>query len=94
MLFLGTLKYPKQDHYREYLTKNGGSSNAFTSGAMTAYHFDIANKGFEEALDIFSEFFVSPLFNEDCTEREMKAVDNEYNLKLQDDNRRFYHMYL
>ena len=31
---------------------------------------------FEGALDRFSQFFISPLFNESCTDRELKAVDS------------------
>ena len=30
MLFMGSKKYPDENEYDSYLTKHGGSSNAFT----------------------------------------------------------------
>lgn len=30
MLFMGSAKYPNENEYDDYLTKHGGSSNAFT----------------------------------------------------------------
>jgi insulysin len=32
------------------------------------------------ALDRFAQFFISPLFTQSGTEREMKAVDSEFNM--------------
>lgn len=51
----------------------------------TNYYFDIAPDALEGALDRFSGFFIEPLFNEDCTEREIKAVDSEHKKNLQND---------
>ena len=31
MLFLGTKKYPKEDSFEEFLSANGGASNAYTA---------------------------------------------------------------
>jgi secreted Zn-dependent insulinase-like peptidase len=31
MLFLGTKEYPKEDSFEEFLSANGGSSNAYVS---------------------------------------------------------------
>jgi insulysin len=38
------------------------------------------------ALDRFAQFFVQPLFREDCLERELNAVDSENKKNLQADN--------
>lgn len=38
-----------------------------------------------EALDRFSQFFIEPLFLEDCLVRELKAVDSEHKKNLQSD---------
>ena len=38
------------------------------------------------ALDRFAQFFVKPLFREDCLERELRAVDSENKKNLQADN--------
>eukprot|EP01041_Mallomonas_annulata_P001218 gene1218-2369_t len=77
MLFLGTNKYPKENYYKEFLNKNGGSSNAGTAMEYTTYMFDINFKEFETAVDIFSQFFKNPLFNANATSREVRAVDAE-----------------
>ena len=86
MLFLGTEKYPIEGQYREYLYKNNGSSNAYTSKGVTNYHFECSNEGFNEALDRFGNFFISPLFNKESIDREMNAVDSENKKNLNNDS--------
>mmetsp|Transcript_28912 Transcript_28912/g.46802 ORF Transcript_28912/g.46802 Transcript_28912/m.46802 type:complete len:1017 (-) Transcript_28912:212-3262(-) len=85
MLFLGTEKYPEEGSYREFLSQNGGSSNAFTSTENTNYFFGVTSPHLEQALDRFAQFFVGPLLTESATEREMKAVDSEHKKNLQSD---------
>jgi insulysin len=79
MLFMGTAKYPSENEYTEYIKNNGGMNNAYTSLTNTNYHFDCANDVFEGALDRFAQFFIAPLLGEESAEREMKAVDSEFN---------------
>ena len=79
MLFMGTEKYPSENEYSEYITNVGGMNNAYTSMTDTNYMFDSSNEGFQGALDRFAQFFIAPLLKEDSTEREMEAVDSEYN---------------
>lgn len=57
MLFLGTKKYPIESSYKEYLTKNSGSSNAYTSIDETNFYFQCSNNALYGALDRFSDFF-------------------------------------
>lgn len=85
MLFMGTTKYPDENDYNVYLNQNGGSSNAFTDMESTNYFFDVAAHKLEGALDRFAQFFVSPLLNQDSTDREMQAVDSEHAKNLQND---------
>ncbi len=85
MLFLGTVKYPEEGEYGRYLRSNGGYNNAYTSMELTNYHFEIAHHAFEGALDRLSQFFIAPLFTEEFTEREMNAVDSEFEMNLQSD---------
>jgi insulysin len=77
MLFLGTEKFPSENHYKQYLTQNGGSSNAGTSMESTVYKFNVVSGAFRGAVEIFSEFFKAPLFNSNATAREVRAVDSE-----------------
>ena len=85
MLFMGTEKYPDENEYSEYIKNNGGYNNAFTSLTETNYHFETSNEGFERALDMFAQFFIAPILGESSTEREMKAIDSEFNMSQQND---------
>ena len=59
--------------------------NAATGEDYTYYYFDIKNNQFPEALDIFSQFFIEPLFTESAINRELNAVDNEYKKNISND---------
>jgi len=87
MLFLGTEKYPDEDEYEGYLSKNGGFANAYTDMEDTNYYLsvttqhndpDTTSEGLEGALDRFAQFFIAPLFNPGMAERELRAIDSEY----------------
>lgn len=49
----------------------------FTADEDTNYYFDVNHEHLEGALDRFSQFFITPLFTQSATEREMNAVDAE-----------------
>ncbi|KAG8198306.1 hypothetical protein JTE90_021560 [Oedothorax gibbosus] len=85
MLFLGTEKYPSENEYNKFLHEHGGSSNAYTAGDNTCYFFDVSPPSLMGALDRFSQFFLSPLFTESATEREVNAVHSEHEKNLQID---------
>ncbi|MBE0488287.1 MAG: insulinase family protein [Halomonas sp.] len=88
MLFLGTEPFPESEAYQSYITRHGGSHNAFTAPQDTNYFFDIDPDVLEGALDRFSQFFVSPLFNADQLESERNIVHSEYMARIRDDARR------
>lgn len=46
-----------------------------TSCLKTTYQFDVLADHGEKALDMFSHFFISPLFTKSGTQREVQAVD-------------------
>ncbi|KAI8612850.1 Metalloenzyme, LuxS/M16 peptidase-like protein [Chytriomyces sp. MP71] len=92
LLFMGNEKYPLENDYSQFLSTHGGSSNAFTSADHTNYYFDVKADFLEGALDRFTQFFVSPLFDASCTEREMKAVDSEHSKNIQQDSWRIYQL--
>lgn len=78
MLFLGTEKYPVENEYPRFLSEHGGSSNAFTASDHTNYYFDVVPLQLSAALDRFAQFFLTPLFTESATDREVNAVDSEH----------------
>lgn len=93
MLFLGTKKYPLPGEYQQFISQQGGSYNASTGAENTQFYFTIKHQAFEQALDRFSQFFISPLFNEVYVDRERNAVTAEFSTKLRDDYRREWDVY-
>lgn len=88
MLFMGSEKYPAENEYSEFISKHGGSDNAFTDFEMTVYFFDVSQPAFAKALDIFANSFVKPLLREDSLEREVEAVESEFQLQQTSDTAR------
>lgn len=78
MLFMGTTKYPDENYFFSYLNKTGGTTNAFTDKENTNYYFSISSDKFLEGVDIFSRFFIDPIFNADAVNREINAVNSEH----------------
>ncbi|KAJ3190934.1 Insulinase (Peptidase M16) [Irineochytrium annulatum] len=92
LLFMGNEKYPSENEYSQFLASHGGSSNAFTDTDSTNYYFDVIPDHLPGAFDRFIQFFISPLFDPSCTEREMRAVDSEHKKNLQSDSWRTYQL--
>lgn len=88
MLFLGTGKYPEAGEYQAFISAHGGNHNAYTSFEHTNYFFDIDPDYLDPALDRFSQFFISPLFQSEYVEREKNAVHSEFMAKIKQDQRR------
>ena len=85
MLFLGTEKYPSVEEFGEYLQRNGGYNNAYTARDRTNYHLEIRPDAFEGALDRFAQFFIAPKFTPEFNEREVNAVNSEFQKNLEND---------
>jgi insulysin len=94
MLFMGSKKYPNENHYNTKLNEFGGYSNAYTDVMETVYYFNVYNNGLEEIFDIFSRFFIDPLFNQDSILREINAVDSEHKKNINQDLWRNYQLML
>lgn len=92
MLFLGTKKYPKVGSFKEYLNANSGASNAYTGADITNYFLQVSHHAFEGALDRFSGFFSEPLFAKKYAEREVNAVNSEFDKNRLQDGWRSNHL--
>ncbi|XP_073021907.1 nardilysin-like [Primulina eburnea] len=86
MLFMGSADFPDENEYDSYLSKHGGSSNAYTETEHTCYHFEVKREFLKGALTRFAQFFISPLVKAEAMEREVLAVDSEFNQALQNDS--------
>ena len=73
MCFLGSEAYPEENEFKSYLSAHGGRSNASTSMSQTCYKFDVLAEHAEKVIDIFGNFFVSPLFTQSGTSREVTS---------------------
>ncbi|KAM7533559.1 hypothetical protein Aperf_G00000119016 [Anoplocephala perfoliata] len=92
MLFMGSEKYPRENDFDDYVSHRDGSSNASTEGDCTTFYFDVQRNYFREALDKFANFFVAPLLRKSCVDRELEAVDSEFELSKVEDYIRFCHL--
>eukprot|EP00057_Strongylocentrotus_purpuratus_P032639 XP_788330.4 PREDICTED: nardilysin [Strongylocentrotus purpuratus] len=85
MVFMGSAKYPDENAFDAFITKHGGSDNASTGFDKTVFQFEVQRKHFQEGLDRFAQFFTEPLLKEDSTDRELEAVDSEFQMSVQND---------
>ncbi|QPG77399.1 hypothetical protein FOA43_004812 [Brettanomyces nanus] len=92
LLFMGTEKYPSENEYGSYLSKNSGFSNAYTSSLHTNFYYEVANPAMEGAIDRFAQFFICPLFSPSGKDREINAVDSENKKNLENDSWRLYQL--
>ncbi|KAG8436909.1 hypothetical protein GDO86_007845 [Hymenochirus boettgeri] len=89
MVFMGSEKYPDENGFDVFLKKYGGSVNASTDCEQTVFQFDIQRKHFKEGLDRWAQFFIAPLMIRDAIEREVEAVDSEFQIgRPKDPNRK------
>ncbi|KAG7215027.1 hypothetical protein INR49_022854 [Caranx melampygus] len=88
MVFMGSEKYPAENGFDAFLKKHGGSDNASTDCERTIFQFDVQRKYFRDALDRWAQFFICPLMIEDAIDREVEAVDSEYQLARPSDSHR------
>ena len=82
MLFLGSKKYPNEDEFDSTLKANGGYSNAYTDNFETVYYFTVNTEMLEKSIDMFSRFFIDPLFDKNSVEREVNAVNSEHSKNI------------
>ncbi|XP_048458054.1 nardilysin [Rhincodon typus] len=88
MVFMGSERYPDENGFDAFLKRHGGSDNASTDCEHTVFQFDIQRKYFKEALDRWAQFFIGPLMIQDTIDREVEAVDSEFQLASPSDSSR------
>jgi len=88
LLFLGSEKYPAENDYDRFVAQHGGSDNAWTEWEHTAYELEIPAHALWGALDRLAQFFVAPLFQSDSVDRELRAIESEFQLHKNSDSTR------
>lgn len=88
MVFMGSQKFPQENFWDAFLSKSGGESNAWTDCERTCFYFVCPINAFNKAIDIFAQFFISPLFSKNSVDKEIMAVDNECQMVSSNDTER------
>lgn len=94
VIFLGCKEFPEQDSFSQFISNHGGSDNGRTSLDYTFFDFTIENEFLFEALYRFSCLLKDPLFPENGIEKELKAVNNEFELSQTSDGSRNFQILL
>lgn len=89
MVFMGSEKFPGENYFGDWLNQHWGSENASTDSEATVFYFDVNPKNLREALEIFSGFFLSPLVKLDSVDREVTAVESEFERVVNNDYVRY-----
>eukprot|EP01022_Parablepharisma_sp_SALTPOND_P028905 TRINITY_DN71_c0_g1_i2.p1 TRINITY_DN71_c0_g1~~TRINITY_DN71_c0_g1_i2.p1 ORF type:complete len:1405 (+),score=173.34 TRINITY_DN71_c0_g1_i2:13186-17400(+) len=90
MVFMGTVDHPQENAFDEFLSKNGGTSNAETDQCLTHFFFDCSGPALRSALELFTGFFTGPLFSSSAVSREIEAIDSEFSGIKKDDHSRLH----
>ncbi|XP_038056169.1 nardilysin-like [Patiria miniata] len=88
MVFMGSEKYPDENSFDAFIRTHGGSDNASTDCERTTFIFEVHQQSFREGLMRFAQFFTAPLLKASSTDRELEAVDSEFQMSLPSDYHR------
>lgn len=80
MCFKGTTKRPTNMIISEELDSIGAHYNAFTSHEYTGYYAKAEAKHFPKVLDVVSDIYLNPLFDEKEIEKEKGVISDEINM--------------
>ena len=75
------------------LSQNGASPNAYTSGGITAYHFE-STQGFYENLDILLKFVSTPYFTAESVGKEQGIIGQEIRMTEDSPDFALYYAFL
>jgi len=90
MLFMGSKAYPDENYFSALISQYNGTYNAYTDSNNTDYHFSVHTENLYNILDVFSHFFIDPLFVESAVNREINAVNAEYQKNIGFNNSKFF----
>lgn len=82
---MGSHKFPKENDFDQFIKSRNGMDNASTECEHTIFYFKIGDEHLAGALDRFAQFFVEPLMRIESMEREMEAVESEFQNSANDD---------
>ena len=90
MLFMGSAKHPTENAFDAFIKRKGGSDNASTECEYTTYYFECHDTSLYQCMDMFAQFFISPLMKREAMTRERQAIESEFQMSLPSDTCRYY----
>jgi insulysin len=85
MEFINSKSYNETNYLDDFLSNNGGFSNAFTVEDHTNYFYSVTPGSLSESLLRFSHLFVDPVFLKESVDKESSAVNSEYLFDINSD---------
>ena len=83
MLFRGTTNRTAKE-ISQIIDNIGGNINAFTSKENTCFYGQTLEKHLDIVIELFSDMFLNPLFNQEDIEKEKRIIEEEINMYLDD----------
>ncbi|MCY7295862.1 insulinase family protein [Alteromonas sp. a30] len=87
-LFSGCKAYPEENQINHYIESNGGQINAWTTAEMSGFNIDCQTRDFALCNHMLASMLTTPLFPEASIEKEITAIDAEFQSKRHEDQRR------
>lgn len=93
MMFLGSRHLPKANAINDLIDSAGGTINAWTGTEYANYHFHCDTQEIKRILPLFADMMRTPLLYHEAMDREIHAIDAEFQFKRKDDLRRLYQIH-
>lgn len=88
VLFTGSEHFPVDNYILQFLDEHQGKINAWTSSESTMFYFKVHHKYFAQALNIFFDMLLHPLFKLEGIKKEINTIDAEFHNKVSEEQRR------
>jgi len=93
MMFLGSRHLPKANSINDMVESAGGAINAWTGTEFANYHFHCRSTEIKRILPAFGDMMRLPLLDPDTLNKEINAIEAEFQFKIKDDLRRLYQIH-
>ena len=94
MCFKGTKNRPTAIRISEELDEMGAAYNAFTSQEYTGYYAKVRAEKFEKILDVVSDMYLNPIFEEKEIEKEKGVIEEEIKMYEEIPQARVHDMFM
>jgi insulysin len=84
---MGNKKHPQEAFLNDFLKRNGGMKNGVTGPDHTQFFFEVKSSEFSKACEYFSEYLISPKFDQSVMDREIKIIEQEFKKNIPQDDR-------